>query len=222
LKQTTTLLLIRHGETAWNAEGRIQGHLDVPLSAKGVWQARRLAERLTAELADAANGARIAAVVASDLTRASATAEPLAALLDMPITHDARLRERHFGIFQGHTLAEIQERWPDEFAAWRQRDLDWAPPTGESAAQFIARVHAALAAIAQTYAGATVAVVAHGGALDVAYRTARALSWDAPREHPIQNASLNRVAISAPPLALSIERWGDAAHLEAARDEIAG
>ncbi|GAB4472767.1 MAG: histidine phosphatase family protein [Burkholderiaceae bacterium] len=206
-----TLLLIRHGETAWNAEHRIQGRLDIPLSATGFWQAGRLAERLAAQ--------RIDAIYASDLARAWLTAEPVAARLGLELRAEARLRERCFGVFEGHTLDEIAARWPAEFAAWRARDPDWAMPDGESGAAFIERVNAALHDIAREWAGATVAVVAHGGVLDVAYRTARALAWDAPREHVMLNAAINRIAAAAPPLRMQIVDWGDIAHLSEARDE---
>jgi probable phosphoglycerate mutase len=206
-----TLLLIRHGETAWNAEHRIQGSLDIPLSATGIWQAGRLAQRLAAE--------RIDAIYASDLARAWLTAEPIAARLGLELRADIRLRERRFGIFEGHTLDEIAARWPAELAAWRERDPAWAMPDGESGAAFIERVNAALHDIAREWAGATVAVVAHGGVLDVAYRTARALAWDAPREHVMVNAAINRIAAAAPPLRMQIVDWGDVAHLSEARDE---
>ncbi len=212
MKRTpATLLLIRHGETAWNAEHRIQGSLDIPLSATGIWQAGRLAQRLAAE--------RIDAIYASDLARAWLTAEPIAARLGLELRADIRLRERRFGIFEGHTLDEIAARWPAELAAWRERDPAWAMPDGESGAAFIERVNAALHDIAREWAGATVAVVAHGGVLDVAYRTARALAWDAPREHVMVNAAINRIAAAAPPLRMQIVDWGDVAHLSEARDE---
>lgn len=212
MKRTpATLLLIRHGETAWNAEHRIQGSLDIPLSATGFWQAGRLADRLAAE--------RIDAVYSSDQARAWLTALPLASRHGLEPRADARLRERSFGVFEGHTLDEIAARWPAEFAAWRERDPAWAMPDGESGAAFIERVNAALHDIACKWAGATVAVVAHGGVLDVAYRTARALAWDAPREHVMANAAINRIAAAAPPLRLEIVDWGDVAHLSEARDE---
>lgn len=206
-----TLLLIRHGETAWNAEHRIQGSLDIPLSSTGVWQAGRLAERLAAE--------RIDAIYASDLARAWLTAEPIAARLGLELRADIRLRERCFGVFEGHTLDEIAARWPADFAAWRERDPAWAMPEGESGAAFIERVTAALRDIAREWTGATVAVVAHGGVLDVAYRTARALAWNAPRQHLMVNAAINRIAAVAPPLRMQIVDWGDVAHLSEARDE---
>jgi probable phosphoglycerate mutase len=209
-----TLLLIRHGETAWNAESRIQGQLDVPLSSAGIWQAGRLAQRLAEE--------KIDAIVASDLARAWLTAQPIGQSRQVEAVPDTRLRERHFGIFQGHTLEEISARWPAEFAAWRARDPDWSIPEGESGTQFIDRVRAALDDITHRNAGATVAVVAHGGVLDVAYRHARGLAWNAPRHHLMTNAALNRVTAQARPLRIEVLEWGDVAHLATARDELAG
>jgi len=211
---SATLLLIRHGETAWNAESRIQGQLDVPLSNAGIWQAGRLAQRLAGE--------RIDAIFASDLARAWLTAQPIGQSRQIDPVPDLRLRERHFGIFQGHTLDEISTRWPSEFASWRERDPDWAIPEGESGQQFIDRVLHALDEIAHRHAGQTVAVVAHGGVLDVAYRHARGLAWNAPRQHLMANAALNRVTARAQPLQIEVLDWGDVAHLATARDELAG
>lgn len=214
----TTLLLIRHGETAWNAQGRIQGQLDVPLSARGVWQAARLADSLAGEPVDA--------VFASDLARAALTAQPLAAVLGLPLQLDARLRERDFGRFQGHTPEEVAARWPAQFQRWRSRDPAWAIPEGESGDRFIARVLEALRELAGAHRGRRLAVVAHGGTLDVIYRHARGLSWDAPREHAMLNASVNRVCAwseAGGELRWSVESWGDVEHLaDGARDEFAG
>lgn len=210
----TTLLLIRHGETAWNAAGRIQGQLDVPLSHTGIWQAGRLGQRLADE--------RIDAIYASDLARAWLTAQPIGQSRQVDPLAEPRLRERHFGVFQGNTLEEVAEKWPADFATWRARDPDWTIPEGESAKQFIARVLAALDEIVLRHPGATVAVVAHGGCLDVAYRYARGLAWHAPRQHLMANAALNRATARARPLRLEIVEWGDIAHLATARDELAG
>lgn len=207
------LLLIRHGETAWNAEHRIQGRLDVPLSTTGVWQTGRLAERLAGEAIDA--------VISSDLARAWMTGAPLADARGLTMVPDARLRERAFGIFEGKTLDEIAAEHPDELAAWRSRDVDWRIPGGESGAEFIDRVLVALHEIAAAYVGRTVAVVTHGGVLDVVYRNARALAWDAPRDHLMLNASINRLQAQTGPLRLQIVDWADIGHLEQARDELA-
>jgi probable phosphoglycerate mutase len=209
----TTVLLIRHGETAWNAEHRIQGRLDVPLSTTGVWQAGRLAERLASEAIDA--------IVSSDLARAWMTGAPLAAARGLQMVSEPRLRERVFGIFEGKTLDEIAVQHPEEFAAWRARNVDWGMPGGESGIEFIGRVLEAMQQIALSYVGRTVAVVTHGGVLDVVYRNARALAWDAPREHLMLNASINRLQAQPEPLRLQIIDWADVAHLEQARDELA-
>jgi probable phosphoglycerate mutase len=207
------IILIRHGETAWNAERRIQGRLDVPLSGTGIWQAARLAERLAGEPIDA--------VIASDLARAWLTAQSLAQRIGTEPQADARLRERDFGSFQGLTLDEIARNAPDQFHAWRERDPAWAMPGGESGAAFIARVVDAAEDIVCRHPGRTVAVVTHGGVLDVLYRHAHRLAWDAPRVHQMLNAAINDLVACAPPLTLSVRAWGDVAHLEAARDEIA-
>lgn len=211
--EMTTLLLIRHGETAWNAEHRIQGRLDVPLSTTGVWQSGRLAERLASEQIDA--------IISSDLARAWMTGLPLADARGLSMLPEPRLRERMFGIFEGKTLEDIAAEHPEEFAAWRARDADWRIPGGESAAEFIGRVLEAMQEIAEKHAGRMVAVVTHGGVLDVIYRNARTLAWDAPREHLMLNASINRLRAQPNPLRLQIIDWADVAHLEQTRDELA-
>jgi probable phosphoglycerate mutase len=211
--QETTLLLIRHGETAWNAEHRIQGRLDVPLSATGVWQTGRLAQRLAGEAIDA--------IYASDLARAWMTGAPLADAHGLAMIAEPRLRERVFGLFEGKTIDEIAVEHPDELTAWRARDVHWRVPGGESGVEFIARVLEALREIVHAQAGRTVAVITHGGVLDVIYRNARALAWDAPRDHLMLNASINRLTAQPAPLRLQIIDWADVAHLDQARDELA-
>jgi broad specificity phosphatase PhoE len=112
----TSLILWRHGITEWNAGDRVQGQMDVPLSARGREQAVVAAQRLAA--------LRPAAIVASDLRRAADTAAALAALTNLPVRLDPRLRERNFGDWQGLTIAEIAERYPTEYARWRAGDPD--------------------------------------------------------------------------------------------------
>ena len=211
-KRKTQLLLIRHGATAWNAEHRIQGQLDIPLSPLGMLQSARLAECLASEPIDA--------VYSSELSRAWLTAAPLAAQLGLEVIAEPRLRERSFGIFEGLTLDEIAARYPAAFAQWRARDLAWRPDGGESGQQLIDRVLSAAADVVTRHAGQTVVLVSHGGVLDVVYRTARALEWHAPREHQMLNAAINRLTAASTPLVLSIERWSDVAHLEESRDEL--
>ena len=208
----TKLLLIRHGETAWNAEHRIQGQLDIPLSPLGVLQSARLAECLANEPIDA--------VYSSGQSRAWLTAAPLAARLGLKVIAEPGLRERSFGIFEGLTLDEIAERYPPEFKKWRERDPAWRPEGGESGRQLIDRVLSAVSDIGTKHPSQTVVLVSHGGVLDVVYRAARLLEWHAPREHQMLNAAVNRLTTSATPLLLSIEHWGDVAHLQEARDEL--
>jgi len=208
----TQLLLIRHGETAWNAEHRIQGQLDIPLSPLGVLQSARLAESLANEPIDA--------VYSSGQSRAWLTAAPLAARLGLEVIAEPRLRERSFGIFEGLTLDEVAERYPPEFQKWRERDPAWRPEGGESGQQLIDRVLSAVSDIGIRHPRQTVVLVSHGGVLDVLYRAARLLEWHAPREHQMLNAAINRLTTSATPLQLSIERWGDVAHLQESRDEL--
>ncbi|MBA2547610.1 MAG: histidine phosphatase family protein [Burkholderiaceae bacterium] len=208
----TQLLLVRHGETAWNAEHRIQGHLDIPLSPMGMLQAAQLADCLTDE--------PITAIFSSELSRAWLTAAPLAARLGLDVIAEPRLRERSFGIFEGLTLDEIAQRHPTEFAHWRARDLAWRPDGGESGEQLIDRVLAAIADIAALHVGQRVVLVSHGGVLDVIYRSARALPWNARREHQMLNAAVNRLTATVSPLILAIESWSDIAHLQGTRDEL--
>jgi 2,3-bisphosphoglycerate-dependent phosphoglycerate mutase len=163
--------------------------------------------------------------VTSDLARAALTAQPVAAALGLALVTDTRLRERHFGRFQGHTLDEIAAQWPADFQRWRERDPAWPIPEGESGAQFIARVTTVLGELVSAHRGRTLAVVAHGGTLDIAYRHARSLDWDAPREHMMLNAGVNRMRAQQTDdgeLQLTIEQWGDVTHLDSARDELAG
>lgn len=208
----TQLLLIRHGETAWNAEHRIQGQLDIPLSPQGMLQAAQLADCLAEE--------PISAIYSSELSRAWLTAAPLGARLGLEVIAESRLRERSFGIFEGLTLDEIAERHPDEFREWRARHLAWRPRGGESGQQLIDRVLGAISDLTATHAGQSIVLVSHGGVLDVVYRAARDLEWHAPREHQMLNAAVNRLTATGSPLLLAIDRWSDIAHLQETGDEL--
>jgi glucosyl-3-phosphoglycerate phosphatase len=145
------MVLWRHGETTYNAEHRFQGQLDVPLNALGRAQAQRAAKHLA--------GLRPAAIWSSDLVRASATADYLAALTHLPVRHDKDLRERSGGAWEGLTTEEIRERYPENLAAWD-------PPGGEPVAVVAERTSAALLRIADASPPASlVVVVGHGASL---------------------------------------------------------
>jgi 2,3-bisphosphoglycerate-dependent phosphoglycerate mutase len=153
----TTIVLARHGETDWNRDRRVQGHSDRPLNDTGLAQARELAETLAT--------APLAAVYASDLARAHATAAAVAGPHRLPVTIHPDLREKHFGTWEGLTDVEIAERFPDALAAGRWGD-------GETTAQMAVRVLDALRVIARAHPGETVLVVSHGGPLRAVLRHA--------------------------------------------------
>ncbi|ROR22651.1 putative phosphoglycerate mutase [Comamonas sp. BIGb0124] len=209
--QFTRLIAVRHGETAWNVDTRIQGHLDIPLNETGLWQAGRVAQALAGE--------DIQAIYASDLARASQTAAHVAEAKGMPLVHEIGLRERAFGEFQGQTFQDIQHRWPDESVLWRKRDPHFAPPGGgESLVDFGVRILSAVDRLAQQHQGQQILLVAHGGVMDVLYRAATRLDVQAPRSWHLGNAAINRLLWT--PDGLTLVGWADTSHLDQGpRDE---
>lgn len=205
--EPTRVFALRHGQTAWNAQQRIQGQLDVPLDDTGRWQAARLAQALAGE--------GIAAIYSSDLQRALATAQALAGATGLPVQARASLRERGFGRFEGATHAEIEQRWPEDAARWRRRESGYGPGGGEALADFYARSVAALSQLAARHPGQAIAVVAHGGVLDCLHRAAMRVALDAPRTWQLGNASINRLLYTGE--GWTVVGWNDAAHLEGRR-----
>lgn len=200
------LILIRHGETEWNLEGRIQGyHGDSPLTPNGRTQARQLAARLAGE--------EVGALHASDSGRARQTATPISAALKMDVVFDSALRERDYGEFEGWTYLELERREPEAYRKFRSRDPHYAPPGGESGARFRDRIIAALERVASLAQGRQAAVVTHGGVLGIAYRRVTGASPETKREYSLHNASINRILISGGQW--TVEGWGDVDHLSA-------
>ncbi len=157
-----TLLMLRHGETEWNAAGRWQGWLDVDLAPLGEQQARARGTTL------AASGLAFSGIVSSDLRRAARTAELIAVHLDgPPVLLDPAWRERHGGEFQGLDVEAIDAGWPGFRDRWRA-GLEDAPPGGESDAQVWSRVRASLERRAADLSNGALLVVTHGGVLRVA------------------------------------------------------
>jgi broad specificity phosphatase PhoE len=163
---TRTLFLVRHGETAWNREGRFQGHSDIPLSDLGRSQARALRARLEAagdhaHLFDDAH----TAVVSSDLLRARETAELAFGRAGRTLHVRRELREFCYGVFEGYTRHEIDERYPGAMAAWLHGDRSAAVQGGESRAAVSDRAHAAIQAFLASVPQRYVVVVGHGGVM---------------------------------------------------------
>ena len=203
--EPTRVFLLRHGQTAWNAEQRLQGQLDVPLDAVG----QRQVEQMAAALA----GEDLAAIYSSDLMRALDTALALARATGLPVIQDKALRERGFGRLEGLTYAEVEEQWPNDALRWRRREPDFGPGGGETLRVFYDRSVAAVTRLARPHPGQTIAVVAHGGVLDCLYRAATGLDLGAPRTWQLGNATVNRLLFNGEHFV--VVGWDDRAHLDA-------
>ena len=210
--QATRILAIRHGETAWNVDTRIQGHLDIPLNAMGQQQARWLAQAL-------AERDSLHAVYASDLARAHLTAQTIAQAVGLDVNTHRGLRERAFGDFQGRTFADIEAELPEHAHHWRKRTPEWAPPGGgESLLSLRERVLRTVDELAAQHVGEQIVLVAHGGVMDVLYRAATRLDLQAPRTWQLPNTAVNRLLWT--PEGLSLVGWADTSHLDhRSRDE---
>lgn len=203
--QATRIIAVRHGETSWNVDARIQGQRDIALNDKGSWQARRVARAL-------ARRGPVAALYSSDLSRARDTARSIAAATGLEVVTEPGLRERGFGSFEGRTFTELEASWPAQTARWRQRDPDWAPPGGESLASVRERVLQITHSLAERHIGEQIVLVSHGGVLDALYRAATGLDLQAPRTWTLVNAGINRLLWT--PQGLTMVGWSDTAHLE--------
>jgi probable phosphoglycerate mutase len=203
-EEVTRIVVVRHGQTEWNVQARIQGQGDSELTEEGRAQARSIAQRLARE--------RFDVLISSDLGRAAATAQHIAGRCGLPIVLDARLRERRFGVGEGMTYEEIDRAYPGAFARIRNVDPDFVIPGGESRRQFHERVRAAFDSLARAHAGRTVVVVTHGGVLATFFRHVHGIPLDVAHPIAITNASYN--VLSHDGSRWSIETWSDNAHLD--------
>jgi len=210
MPRSTRLCIVRHGETAWNAEHRVQGQLDVPLNAIGQAQAEAAAKVLGEE--------KFSAIYSSDLIRAQQTAQPTARRLAVAVALDKDLRERHYGIFERLTYAEVKRIFPEDYARFEAREPGYDFRTGESLSAFSERSIAVISRIAERHAGESVLVFTHGGVLDKLYRFVTGLPLSAQRDFGIPNAGLNRIELVAG--RWQIRAWADTAHLDDALDDL--
>jgi probable phosphoglycerate mutase len=201
----TRIIAVRHGETPWNVDARIQGQLDIQLNDTGRWQARRVGHALSSE--------QIAAIYSSDLGRAHETARAIADAAGIPVVAHQGLRERRFGVFEGKTFDEIHQTWPEHAQNWKRRIPEWAPPEGgESLLQLRERVARTVSDLASKHRGEQIAVVAHGGVLDTLYRIATGQEVNSPRTWQMPNGAINRLLWT--PEGFTLVGWSDTQHLD--------
>lgn len=200
----TEILLVRHGQTTWNVQGKFQGQSDSPLTEVGLQQAQAIAHRLRHET--------INHIYSSDLLRAYRTAQFIAAARgQQPIITDTRLRERHNGIFQGLSKAEIEVTYPDFYPDYALDDPDFVVPEGESRTQVSQRGVAVINDLAQRHLGQRILVVTHGGLLGAILRYVLELPLTGKRRFTLSNVSLN--VISWRHEHWLVETLGDVSHL---------
>ena len=198
------LFLIRHGETNWNTERRIQGRTDTRLNARGIEQAEKLAARLAGE-------EKIDAIYSSPLARARVTAEIIAKKVGLQPVFDDRLVEKHLGDLEGMSFAEIEQSHPEVARLWRESKEEFLLPDEETPADLQKRVRAFLDEITPRHNGARVAVVSHGGTINMLVMTL--LEFDINRRWPFwfDNASVSYVDLSGPRARLRL--LNDTCHL---------
>jgi len=199
----TRICFIRHGETDWNVAKRIQGQADITLNETG--HAQALAMAFNAGHYD------FRAIYSSDLSRACSTAQMLAERRGLEVITMPHLRERHYGIFQGITADEGARRYPDAYAHYKARDLNYDFETGESLLSFAERVDGAVELMTRHHSAQTIVAVSHAGVLDIVYRKATGRPLHTPRDFVIPNCALNWFRFDGQ--GWHLEAWDDHHHL---------
>lgn len=200
----TELILLRHGETEWNSENRLQGHRDSALSREGLRQADALAARLAS--------VAFSALYSSDLGRALETARRIAARTGHAVVSDSRLRERGLGILEGLTREEARQRHPEVFASYSEGGPDYVVPEGESTAQRLGHALECLEELGARHRGGRLVVVTHGGVLSLLLRHSLGIPPSTPRAFSVLNAGWNQFDDHGGTLRLVT--WGDVTHLQ--------
>ena len=209
--RATQICLVRHGETEWNAERLIQGQIDIGLNDIGRRQAVAAGRWL--------KSAGIVALYSSDLKRAWTTAQSIGAELGLVPASVPEMRERRYGVFEGLTYDEAKAKHPAGYAAFEGRNANYDFENGESLHAMFARVTGKLQALAAAHPGQSIAIVLHGGVLDIINRFVRGNPLEMPRDFLIPNAGINWIA--AVDGQWSLNTWGETDHLEAgALDEL--
>lgn len=210
----THFWLVRHGETQWNALRKLQGWKDIPLNDVGTAQAQQLERYFASHFTPVPD-----TIYSSDLSRAYETAAIATKPFKLPIHTSQHLRERHYGIYEGHDWA-LLNAGDAERPAINFRELYQAVEGGESLAEFAQRIQSAFEVLANKHKGEKVMVFAHGGVIDIAWRLSNQIAFDAPRPSPIHNTSINHFCIHGPNAWEAIS-WAQTSHLaKEAKDDI--
>ena len=199
----TRICIVRHGETDWNVEKRIQGHTDIHLNATGRAQALAMAYN--------AGHYHFSAIYSSDLSRAAETARVLAEREGLEVRPLPQLRERNYGIFQGITAAQGAVLFPAAYAHYSARDPRYDFETGESMLAFADRIAEGIDWMVRHHSGETLCAVCHGGVLDILYRKATGRPLETPRDFVIPNCALNWFRFDSH--GWHVEKWADRHHL---------
>ncbi len=196
--------IVRHGETEWNAQGRIQGHTDISLSDIGIQQSRLVAQRLA--------GVSLDVAYSSDLARSAETARQILEQRNVPLHTTERLREFNKGVFEGLTPEETGQRYPDLYKASQVNDLDFAPPGGESIRQTSARMNAIMTELRARHPDENVLIVGHGGALRAGFVALLELPLEANWRFAMTNCGLSVLDIYPDNAVLRL--YNDSSHLD--------
>ena len=203
----TFFTVVRHGQTEWNAFSRMQGQKDSPLTETGIRQAEATGQFLAGE----SIYPDFDCIFSSDLGRAADTAKAISTALEMDIIFDEQLREYNFGIFEGLTSEEINERYPEEIKAFRSCDPSYRVPGGECKADCYGRHTSFLKEKARELSGSHILIVSHGGFLDNLFRFIFDIPLGQKRSFSIVNSSVNRCACTDG--SWELLSWGENGHL---------
>ena len=199
----TEITIIRHGETIWNAQQRIQGQRNSKLSENGIRQAGLVAKSLAKREFDV--------LISSDLERAAETAGIINKLLQLPLEYNENMRERSFGIVEGMTLAEMKEKFPREYRSYKEREPGFKFSGGESIEQLFNRVTSEIEAIARKFENKKVLIVSHGLVLETMMYKTFNIKLNSPRVFSINNSSISSFYIDRDNWFL--KEWGVIEHL---------
>ena len=200
----TRIILVRHGETEWNLQGRIQGRLDSPLTEAGRRQAEAIANRLQPSSPQA--------IASSDLGRCMQTASIIARTIPRDVIPMKEFREKGGGIFEGYSWPEIERHFPAEYRRYREHAPGYTQPGAESWSDATARGLSGLDSVVRRYAGKRIVIVTHGGVLHAMIRNVLGIPDGAPSRIHFRNGALHTLVHEES--GYSVETIGDMCHLD--------